>query len=156
MQIRPIRTKADYRATLKEVEALIASRPEEVSTKTVEDAVAAAALMGMTNVFYRFRHLVGKPSYEQKPARLRTLRNDRHTLNIDLFDYFKRNLLSDLRCGRGQIFRQPQFDRGAVLQGVWWWRLARCRYRGAHRSRRRLILTDGEIAGCRENYKEGS
>ena len=55
-------------------EALIASRPEEVSTKTVEDAVAAAALMGMTNVFYRFRHLVGKPSYEQKPARLRMQR----------------------------------------------------------------------------------
>jgi alkyl hydroperoxide reductase subunit D len=55
-------------------QALIASRPEEVTTKTVEDAVAAAALMGMTNVFYRFRHLVGKPSYEQKPARLRMKR----------------------------------------------------------------------------------
>jgi len=55
-------------------EALIASRPAEVSSKTVEDAVAAAALMGMTNVFYRFRHLVGKPSYEQKPARLRMQR----------------------------------------------------------------------------------
>jgi alkyl hydroperoxide reductase subunit D len=55
-------------------EALIASRPEEVSSKTVEDAVAAAALMGMTNVFYRFRDLVGKPSYERKPARLRMQR----------------------------------------------------------------------------------
>ena len=55
-------------------EALIASRPEEVSEKTVEDALAAAAMIGMTNVFYRFRHLVGKPSYEQKPARLRMQR----------------------------------------------------------------------------------
>ncbi|HEX3775122.1 MAG TPA: carboxymuconolactone decarboxylase family protein [Polyangiaceae bacterium] len=55
-------------------EALIASRPAEVSEKTVEDAVAAAAMMGMTNVFYRFRHLVEKPSYEQKPARLRMQR----------------------------------------------------------------------------------
>src|SRR6188768_4013398 len=55
-------------------EALIASRPEEVTTKTVEDAVAAAALMGMTNVFYRFQHLVGKPSYQQKPAGLRMQR----------------------------------------------------------------------------------
>ncbi len=55
-------------------EALIASRPEEVTIKTVEDAVAAAALMGMSNVFYRFRHLVGKPSYEQKPPHLRMQR----------------------------------------------------------------------------------
>ncbi|HEY4102876.1 MAG TPA: carboxymuconolactone decarboxylase family protein [Polyangiaceae bacterium] len=55
-------------------EALIASRPEEVGEKTVADAVAAAAMMGMTNVFYRFRHLVGKASYEQKPARLRMQR----------------------------------------------------------------------------------
>jgi len=55
-------------------EALIASRPAEVTTKTVEEAVAAAALMGMTNVFYRFRHLVGKHSYQQKPARLRMKR----------------------------------------------------------------------------------
>ena len=52
-------------------EALIASRPEEVSEKTVADAVAAAALVGMSNVFYRFRHLIGKPSYAQKSTRLR-------------------------------------------------------------------------------------
>lgn len=36
-----------------------------------DDAQAAASLMAMNNVFYRFRHLVGKPSYAQKPARLR-------------------------------------------------------------------------------------
>ncbi len=41
------------------------------------DAVAlaasktAAALMGMTNVFYRFRHLTGNPEYGAIPARLR-------------------------------------------------------------------------------------
>lgn len=36
-----------------------------------EDARTAAALMSMNNVFYRFRHLVGKPGYAQLPARLR-------------------------------------------------------------------------------------
>lgn len=36
-----------------------------------EDALAAAALMGMNNVFYRFRHLVGKEAYSALPARLR-------------------------------------------------------------------------------------
>jgi alkyl hydroperoxide reductase subunit D len=34
-------------------------------------ASAAAALMAMNNVYYRFRHMVGKPAYAQKPARLR-------------------------------------------------------------------------------------
>ncbi|HEY1955953.1 MAG TPA: carboxymuconolactone decarboxylase family protein [Polyangiaceae bacterium] len=40
----------------------------------VDDAHAAAALMAMNNVYYRFRHFVGKPSYAQKPARLRMTR----------------------------------------------------------------------------------
>lgn len=38
---------------------------------TMEDARTAAAIMSMNNVFYRFRHLVGKPGYTQLPARLR-------------------------------------------------------------------------------------
>jgi alkyl hydroperoxide reductase subunit D len=42
-----------------------------VSDAVLEDAKAAAALMGMNTVYYRFRHLVGKESYGQKPARLR-------------------------------------------------------------------------------------
>ena len=69
-------------------EALIASRPEEVTDKTVEDAVAAASLMGMTNVFYRFRHLVGKPSYEQKPAKLRMMRLAKPASSKAAFELF--------------------------------------------------------------------
>jgi alkyl hydroperoxide reductase subunit D len=38
------------------------------------DAEAAAVLMGMTNVLYRFKHLVGKAEYENLPARLRMMR----------------------------------------------------------------------------------
>jgi lipoyl-dependent peroxiredoxin subunit D len=37
----------------------------------LEDAQAAATLMGMNTVYYRFRHLVGKESYAKRPARLR-------------------------------------------------------------------------------------
>lgn len=40
----------------------------------VEDARAAAALMAMNNVFYRFRHYVDKETYAQRPARLRMQR----------------------------------------------------------------------------------
>jgi alkyl hydroperoxide reductase subunit D len=39
-----------------------------------EDARASAALMAMNNVFYRFRHMVGKPAYSEMSARLRMTR----------------------------------------------------------------------------------
>jgi alkyl hydroperoxide reductase subunit D len=42
-----------------------------VGDAVLDDARAAAALMAMNNVYYRFRHLVGKESYGTKPARLR-------------------------------------------------------------------------------------
>jgi alkyl hydroperoxide reductase subunit D len=40
----------------------------------LNDAQAAALLMAQNNVYYRFRHFVGKPSYETTPARLRMTR----------------------------------------------------------------------------------
>jgi len=42
-----------------------------VSDAVLEDAQAAATLMGMNSVYFRFRHLVQKETYSQKPARLR-------------------------------------------------------------------------------------
>jgi lipoyl-dependent peroxiredoxin subunit D len=45
-----------------------------IESSVVEDAKAAAVLMGMNNVYYRFRHVMGKDDYEQKPARLRMMR----------------------------------------------------------------------------------
>ena len=45
-----------------------------VAPEVVEDAKAAAALMGMNNVYYRFRHMVDREEYAQKPARLRMQR----------------------------------------------------------------------------------
>lgn len=47
------------------------ARAAGVSDALLEDAQAAASLMGMNTVYYRFRHLVGKESYGKKPARLR-------------------------------------------------------------------------------------
>ncbi len=52
-------------------EAVIGDARAEVDATVVDDAVAAATLMAMNNVYYRFRHLVEKPSYTEKPARLR-------------------------------------------------------------------------------------
>jgi alkyl hydroperoxide reductase subunit D len=53
------------------VDALVAEARQVVEPAVVDDAQAAAVMMSMNNVYYRFRHMVGKPSYGQKPARLR-------------------------------------------------------------------------------------
>ena len=53
------------------LDAMTADALAQVDTTVVDDALAAAALMAMNNVYYRFRHMVGKPAYAQKPARLR-------------------------------------------------------------------------------------
>src|SRR5262249_3172026 len=54
----------------------------------IDDARAAAALMAMNNVYYRFRHLIGKPSYADKPARLRMNRLAQPATNKLDFELF--------------------------------------------------------------------
>jgi alkyl hydroperoxide reductase subunit D len=51
--------------------AILAEARQVIAPEILEDARAAAAVMGMNNVFYRSRHMLGKPSYETMPARLR-------------------------------------------------------------------------------------
>ena len=53
------------------LEAIVADASASTDATVVDDALAAAAVMAMNNVYYRFRHMVGKASYAQKPARLR-------------------------------------------------------------------------------------
>ncbi|HKU36975.1 MAG TPA: carboxymuconolactone decarboxylase family protein [Polyangiales bacterium] len=60
----------------------------EVEAGVIEDAGAAAALMAMNNVYYRFRHMVGKPSYTDKPARLRMNRIVKPATNKADFELF--------------------------------------------------------------------
>jgi len=43
----------------------------KLSPEAKEAAKAAAAVMAMNNVYYRFTHLVGQPDYGTMPARLR-------------------------------------------------------------------------------------
>lgn len=56
-------------------EMVLSAIDEEVSshlsTEAKEAAKAAAAVMAMNNIYYRFQHLVQKPDYTTMPARLR-------------------------------------------------------------------------------------
>ncbi len=56
------------------LEADIHSGLGDAAGPVVSDARAAAALMAMNTVYYRFRHMIGKPGYESRPARLRMSR----------------------------------------------------------------------------------
>ena len=53
------------------IAAVAAEFAPRVSEQTVTAAKAAAAIMGMNNVYYRFTHLVEKDEYQRLPARLR-------------------------------------------------------------------------------------
>src|SRR5690349_8835801 len=55
-------------AFAKQIEALAAGKLDD---SYLTAARAAAAIMGMNNVYYRFLHLVEEPEYAQMPARLR-------------------------------------------------------------------------------------
>lgn len=46
----------------------------EGAAPVIDEALAAATLMAMNNVYYRFRHMIHKPVYSEKPARLRMMR----------------------------------------------------------------------------------
>jgi lipoyl-dependent peroxiredoxin subunit D len=51
--------------------ALLDEARKNLSPEALEAAKAAAAIMGMNNVFYRFQHLVEKEKYNTIPTRLR-------------------------------------------------------------------------------------
>lgn len=51
--------------------AILAEAAAKLSPEQLNSAKAAFALMGMNNIFYRFKHMVANPDYDVIPARLR-------------------------------------------------------------------------------------
>jgi alkyl hydroperoxide reductase subunit D len=68
--------------------AVVEQAQREVEAPVLDDAAAAATLMAMNNVYYRFRHVVGKPSYADRPARLRMNRLVNPATNKTDFELF--------------------------------------------------------------------
>ena len=69
-------------------DAMLIDAREVVDPAVIEDAMAAAALMAMNNVYYRFRHMMGKATYETRPARLRMQRIAKPATNKPDFELF--------------------------------------------------------------------
>ena len=53
----------------------------ESAAGVLADAEAAAGIMAMNTVYYRFRHMIGKESYSARPARLRMNRMNQPSTN---------------------------------------------------------------------------
>jgi alkyl hydroperoxide reductase subunit D len=69
-------------------DAAIAEARRHVDETVLDDGMAAASLMAMNNVYYRFRHMIGKESYSTKPARLRMQRIAKPATNKADFELF--------------------------------------------------------------------
>lgn len=53
------------------IEQVLGEAANHLSSEAMEGAKAAAAIMGMNNVYYRFAHLAGNKEYQSMPAKLR-------------------------------------------------------------------------------------
>lgn len=69
-------------------DAVAARAAAAVEPAVLDDARAAAALMAMNNIYYRFRHMMGESGYAQRPARLRMTRIARPATNKADFELF--------------------------------------------------------------------
>ncbi|MBL8957250.1 MAG: carboxymuconolactone decarboxylase family protein [Myxococcaceae bacterium] len=69
-------------------QALTADARAATSDALLDDTFAAASLMAMNNVYYRFNHLIAKPSYAALPARLRMNRLAKPATNRTDFELF--------------------------------------------------------------------
>ena len=52
-------------------DAILADAATKLSPEALNAAKAAAAIMGMNNIYYRFVHLASAPDYKTMPAKLR-------------------------------------------------------------------------------------
>src|SRR3954447_15601313 len=53
------------------LESVLEAAAKHLNEQALVAARGAAAIMGMSNIFYRFRHLSSNPKYASSPARLR-------------------------------------------------------------------------------------
>lgn len=70
-------------------DAIVADAKEAgLSEGVAEDARAAASLMGMNTIYYRFRHLMNSEAYNQRPANLRMMRMQQVATTRENFELF--------------------------------------------------------------------
>jgi alkyl hydroperoxide reductase subunit D len=104
-------------------QAIEAAARAELDEAGINGARAAAAIMGMNNVYYRFLHLVGDAEYQSMPARLRM--NVMANPGIDRLDFELYSLAVSAVNGCGlciesheKLLRKHEVGREAIQSAV--------------------------------------
>ena len=105
------------------VAAVAGEAVQHLSPAAIAAAKAAAAIMAMNNIYYRFTHLASDPDYATMPARLRM--NVIANPGVDKVDFELWSLaVSAINgCGRcidahDQVLRKAGVSREAIQQAV--------------------------------------
>ncbi|HZH25709.1 MAG TPA: carboxymuconolactone decarboxylase family protein [Azospirillaceae bacterium] len=101
------------------IRAIVAEAAQHLSPEAMNAAKAAAAIMGMNNIYYRYLHLSGTADLKQMPARLRmqVIGNP----GVDKLDFELWSLAVSAINGCGMCIEAHEhevFQKGATKEGV--------------------------------------
>lgn len=105
------------------IEAVTAEFGPRLDAATLDAAKAAAAIMAMNNVYYRFVHLAENPDYEKLPARLRMNVMARPGTSKENFELWSLAVSAVNGCGKcivahEQVLRQAGIGAEQVQAAV--------------------------------------
>jgi len=105
------------------LEAILTEAGKHLDERAMSAAKAAAAVMGMNNIFYRFRHLSGNEKYGGMPARLRMQVIRTHGSDAVDFELWCLAVSAVNGCGicveaHEKVLQEKGLGEEAILAGV--------------------------------------
>ena len=105
------------------LESLLLEAAKHLNEPAMYAAKAAAAIMGMNNIFYRFRHLSGNEKYATMPARLRMQVIGKHGTDPVDFELWCLSVSAVNGCGvcvesHEKVLREKGVTEETVLAAV--------------------------------------
>jgi len=103
--------------------AVVAEAGQHISAQVMDAAKAAAAIMAMNNVYYRFQHLSSNEKYATLPARLRMNVMRTHGVDAADFELWALAVSAINACGKcvsshEQVLRQKDITEEVILAAV--------------------------------------
>jgi alkyl hydroperoxide reductase subunit D len=103
--------------------AVLAEAGQHISAQVMDAAKAAAAIMAMNNIYYRFQHLSSNEKYATLPARLRMNVMRTHGVDAVDFELWALAVSAINACGKcvsshEQVLRQKNITEEVILAAV--------------------------------------
>jgi alkyl hydroperoxide reductase subunit D len=103
--------------------AVVAEAGQHISAQVIDAAKAAAAIMAMNNVYYRFQHLSSNQKYATLPARLRMNVMRTHGVDAVDFELWALAVSAINACGKcvsshEQVLREKSISEEVILAAV--------------------------------------